>query len=532
MSFNEAARHSLLAGVSKLNDAVKVTMGPRGRNVVIEKEFGSPIIINDGVTIAKAVSLKDPYENLGAQLVKDVASRTNDVAGDGTTTATVLTHSILSEGMKFITSGASPIHVKRGMEKAVTIITQELKAMSRKIKARHEISQVAAISANNDAEIGNIIADGMEKVGEHGVITVEESRTSETFVDVTEGMQFENGYQSPYFMTKPETAECIYENVKVLIVAKRIDKISDLVKALEYCNNNNHPLLLIADDITPEVLAVLVLNKIKQGLRIVTVKAPGYGAWKLELLLDIAALTGAQLVADHLGIKLTEVQPDHFGGAKKVVIDRGYTTIVEGEGGKDTLVERISYIKNQLSVADNAHDIPRMKERLSKLSGGIAVLNVGANSEVEMKEKKARIEDALNATKAAVAEGIVPGGGVALIRARKALDSLKLEGDEQIGVRIIHKAIEAPLWQIANNAGLNGDMAVRDTEAKEGSVGFNANSGVYEDLIEAGVIDPTKVTRTALENAASVAGMMLTTECIIAMEPSETREREREQLDY
>ena len=518
MTFKEDARHALLNGVSKLNDAVKVTMGPRGRNVVLEKEYGSPIIINDGVTIARAVELKDPYENLGAQLVKDVAGKTNDVAGDGTTTATVLTHAILSEGMKHVSNGASPIHIKRGMQKAVNAVVGELKSMSKEIDAPHEIAQVAAISANNDTEIGNLIADGMQKVGKNGVIRVEDSKTSETTVDLTEGIQFENGFLSPYFATKPETAECIYEDVKILLCSRKLDKVEPVVKIIEYCHKKDTPLLIVADEISPEVIAVLVINKLKSGLKVVAVKSPGYGDWKSEMMQDLAVTTGAAIISDALGVPLDKVDESHFGSAKKITVDRAYTTIIEGDGDREEIDKRIAIVKNQIKEA-NIHDIKKLKERLSKLAGGIAILNVGASSEVEMEEKKARIEDALNATRAAVEEGIVPGGGVALVRAGKVLEGMKLGGDEQYGVDIISKAINAPLFQIATNAGINGDMAIRDTKAKEGAIGINANTGEFEDLIEAGIIDPTKVTRSALENAASVAGMMLTTEAIIAMDP-------------
>jgi len=522
MSFKEDARHALLAGVSKLNDAVKVTMGPRGRNVVLEKEYGSPLIINDGVTIARAVELKDPYENLGAQLVKDVAGKTNDVAGDGTTTATVLTHAIMAEGMKHVSNGASPIHIKRGIEKAVSAVRAELKVMSKPIDGRHEIAQVAAISANNDTEIGTLIADGMEKVGKNGVITVEDSKTSETTVDLAEGIQFENGYMSPYFVTKQETAECVYENAKILLCSRKLDKVEPVVKIIEYCHKKDYPLLIVADDISPEIIAVLVINKLKSGLKVVAVKSPGYGDWKNDMMADLAATTGASIISDALGVPLDKVDESHFGDAKKITVERAYTTIMEGGGDKDEVEERIRIVKHQIKEA-NIHDMQRLKERLSKLAGGIAILNVGAGSEVEMKEKKARIEDALNATRAAVEEGIVPGGGVALVRAGRVLKDLILEGDEKFGVDIIAIAIRSPLFQICENAGLNGDMAVRDTEAREGSIGINANTGEFEDLIEAGIIDPTKVTRTALENAASVAGMMLTTECIIAMEPGDKK---------
>jgi chaperonin GroEL len=531
MVFNEEARQSIARGVAKLSNAVKITMGPKGKNVVLEKEYGSPIIINDGVTIARAVSLKDPYENIGAQLVKDVASKTNDVAGDGTTTATVLTDSILSEGLRHVTAGASPIHIKRGIDKAVAALKDELKAMSRKISGRTAIAQVASISANNDTEIGNIIADGMSRVGEHGVITVEESKTSETFVDVTEGLQFDQGYMSHYFVNKVETAECVYEDVRVLICAKKIDKIQDLMEILNYINSSNKSLLIIAEDITPEVLATLALNKIKVGLRVVAVKAPGFGDWRTEQLNDLCAITGATLVSDVAGIELDKVDESHLGEAKKVIVEKGYTTIVDGRGDKEAIQERIKVIKHQITEADQ-FNVGKLKERLSKITGGIAVLNVGAASEVEMKEKKARIEDALNAARVAVEEGIVPGGGVALLRARKVLKDLKLEGDQAIGVNIIYKAVEAPLWQIATNAGQKGDVAVEATERDEGDVGYNAAKDCYENLIEAGVIDPTKVTRTALENAASVAGMMLTTDCVVAIDPENKKKGHEEELAY
>ena len=532
MLFDEKARHAILAGVEKLSAAVAITMGPRGRNVVIEKYDASPIIINDGVTIAKAISLKDPYENLGAQLVKDVAGKTNDIAGDGTTTATVLTHSILREGMKNVTSGASPVHIKRGIEKAVVVLKEELRRLSKPIQSKIEIAQVGAISANNDNEIGEIIADAMHKVGQRGVITIEESKTAETNVDITEGLQFDNGYISPYFITKPETGECIYENPYILLSLNRLDNLEAMVSILEFVHKkNDRPLLIIAPEISSEIIATLVINKLKNGLKVVAVKSPGFGDKRLELSQDLASLTGATILATELGNGIDKFSEECFGSAKKIVIERGYTTIIEGGGSKEEIAERIAVLQGQLESADS-YEGTRLKERLSKLSGGIAILNVGAASEVEMKEKKARIEDALNATRAAVEEGIVPGGGVALIRARQALKAMKLEGDEQLGVDIMWRAVAAPMFQIAKNAGIDGSVAISETERREGAIGLNAATGNYEDLYEAGVIDPTKVTRTALENAASVASMMLTTECLVVNDPDDKDSANKDQILY
>jgi len=533
MKFNEEGRHSIARGVEILADAVAVTMGPKGRNVVIEKPHGSPLIINDGVTIAKSISLKDPYENLGAQLVKDVAGKTNNLAGDGTTTATVLTNSILKEGLKHVTSGRSPIQMKRGIEKAVKIVVGELKKMSKPIDNPIEIAQVGSISANNDTEIGQIIADAMSKVGKNGVITIEESNTSETSVDITKGLQFDNGFLSPYFVNEPESGECVFEDPMILLSVDKMDNLENVIAVLEFVQKKkDKPLILIAPEFSSEVTATLVINKLRAGLKIVAVKAPGYGDKRLEIMQDIAALTGAEVMAEALGLGLDKIQEEHFGSARKVVIERDATTIIEGHGSQEDVDERIKMIEAQQKDALGP-DKKKNKERISKLSGGIAILSVGAASEVEQKEKKARIEDALNATRAAVEEGIVPGGGVALLRAKMALDDIaEKDIDALAGIQIVRDALSAPLWQIAHNAGIKGDVAVAETLKLKGAFGLNAATGEYEDLIEAGVIDPTKVTRTALENAASVAAMMLTTECVIVNDPDEEAPKNSGQEEY
>jgi len=534
MKFNEEARHSIAKGVSILSDAVAVTMGPKGRNVVIEKPNGSPLIINDGVTIAKSISLKDPYENLGAQLVKDVAGKTNNLAGDGTTTATILTNSILQEGLKHVTSGASPIQMKRGIEKAVKLVIDRLKEISRPINETFEIAQVGSISANNDTEIGQIIADAMEKVGKNGVITIEESNTSETSVDITKGLQFDNGFISPFFATNAERTECVYEEPLILFSLDKMDNIDNVIALLEYVSKNkDKALILIAPEFSSEIIATLVVNKLRSGFKVAAVKAPGYGDKRLELMQDMAALTGGEVMAEALGLGLDKVSDEHFGSARKVVIERDATTIIDGSGSKEEIDDRLNIIKAQLKDATGKPEIQKIKERLSKLSGGIAILNVGAASEVEQKEKKARIEDALNATRAAVEEGIVPGGGTALLRARLALDSfMDKDSDIMAGVKVVRDALSAPLWQIATNAGIKGDVAVENTIKLLGSFGLNAATGEYEDLIDAGVIDPTKVTRTALENAASVAAMMLTTECVIVNDSEDKEDKNAGQEEY
>lgn len=537
MVFDVSARNKLLEGVRKLASAVRITMGPRGRNVVLEKSYGSPTIINDGVTIAREIDLDDPYENLGAQLVKEVAGKTNDLAGDGTTTATVLTHEIYKEGLKNVTSGISPIPIKRGIEKAVLAVVAELKNMSKKVEKPAEIAQVATISANNDPEIGKMIADAMERVGRDGVVTIEESKTAETTVETTDGMQFDQGYMSPYMYTNPETMECVYETsnsspLRVLVSADKLDSIEDIVPVIRAMKQSNSSLLIIADEFSSEVLSLLVINKIQMAVKIVGVKAPGFGDVRKDLLGDIAIITGSTLISSETGHKLKNIDLNKdLGQAKKIVVDKLSTTIVDGAGSKEDIANRAATIKKQIEdCSDWERD--KLKERLSKLTGGVAVLSVGAATETEMIEKKARVEDALHATRAAVAEGIVPGGGVALIRARKVLAALKADGkltaDEQVGVDIIYRSIEAPLRQIAENSGYSGDVAINTVEGLTGAFGLNALNGEYVDLLEAGVIDPTRVTRSALENAASIAAMMLTTECLVVKNPDEKKKKKED----
>ncbi len=532
MLFDEHARQKLLKGVEKLAAAVRITMGPKGRNVVLEKTYGSPIIINDGVTIAREIDLDDPYENLGAQLVKEVAGKTNDVAGDGTTTATVLTHDILKEGIKLVTAGNSPIQIKRGIDKAVAAVVAELKSMSKKVEKKHEIAQVASISANNDTEIGNMIADAFERVGRDGVVTIEESKTAETTVETTDGMQFDQGFMSPYFITNVEALEVAYENPNVLISADRLDNIDDMLPLIRATKQNNSALLIIADDFSNEVLTILVQNKLQLGIKLVAVKAPGYGDYRKELLNDLAVATGATVISAEAGKKLKGSKlEDILGAAKKVVVEKLTTTIVGGQGSKESIEVRSNTIKKQIENAAS-YEMEKLKERLSKLTGGVAVISVGASTETEMNEKKLRVEDALHATRAAVAEGIVPGGGVALLRARKAISDLKLNADEKIGADIIHKAVSSPLFQIAHNAGLKGDVVVEAVEKLEGAFGLNAATAEYEDLILAGVIDPTKVTRSALQNAASIAGLMLTTDCLVVQNREKDKGKKKEEEDF
>jgi chaperonin GroEL len=535
MVFDDAARRKLLEGVSKLASAVRITMGPRGRNVVLEQRFGSPTIINDGVTIAREIQLDDPYENLGAQLVIEVAGKTNDLAGDGTTTATVLTHEIYKEGIKNITAGNSPMPIKRGMDKAVATVVAELKKMSKKVDGPHEIAQVASISANNDIEIGKMIADAMERVGKDGVVTIEESKTAETTVETTDGMQFDQGYISHYMFTNAETMETVYESsqnnpLKILVSADRIDSLEDLVPVLRAIKQANASLLIIADEFSPEILSILVINKLQNGIKVVGVKAPGFGDVRKDLLGDIATLTGATLISSETGHGLKDIDLNKdLGQARKVNIDKLSTTIIDGAGDKDEVAKRVAHVKKRIEDASD-WEKGKLEERLSKLTGGVAVLNVGAATETEMNEKKARVEDALHATRAAVHEGIVPGGGVALLRARKALLALKedakLTAEEKIGIDIIYRSIESPLRQIADNAGIDGSVAIEKVENLKGSFGLNAATGQYVDLIEAGVIDPTRVTRSALENAASIAGMMLTTDCLVVQNPAEKKKKD------
>ncbi len=519
LSFDVAAREKLLRGIDALANAVKVTLGPRGRNVVLEKSFGSPLVTKDGVTVAKEVELEDKFENMGAQLVKQVASKTSDVAGDGTTTATVLAQVIARIGIKNVTSGADPMALKRGIDKAVKAIVEQLKKDSRTISGKKEIAQVGSISANNDPEIGNLLADAMEKVGKDGVITVEEAKGIDTTLDVVEGMQFDRGYISPYFVTNPDSQEALFDEPLILIHDKKISTMKDLLPILEKVAQMGKAFIIIAEDVDGEALATLVVNKLRGTLKIAAVKAPGFGDRRKAMLEDLAILTGGIVISEDAGFKLENTTIDSLGKAKRIVIEKENTTIIEGFGKPDEIKGRISQIKKQIEDTTSDYDREKLQERLAKLAGGVAVLKVGASTETEMKEKKARVEDALHATRAAVEEGIVTGGGVALIRAAKALDNVKLTGDEAIGLEIIRKAIEEPLRMIVANAGQEPSVVADEVKKNKGSYGFNAYTCVYEDLLAAGVIDPTKVTRTALENAASIAGLVLTTECIIADAP-------------
>jgi chaperonin GroEL len=517
--YDEEARRATLRGIDKLAKAVKATLGPKGRNVVLDKKWGAPTITKDGVTVAKEIELEDPFENMGAQMVKEVASKTSDVAGDGTTTATVLAEAIYREGHKNVTAGANPMALKRGIEKAVEAVVGELKKLSIATKGKKEISQVATISANNDVTIGNLIAEAMEKVGKDGVITVEEAKVMETNLEVVEGMQFDRGYLSPYFVTDPERMECVLENPYLLIHEKKISNMRDLLPVLEQIAKLGKPLVIIAEDVEGEALATLVVNKLRGTLSCAAVKAPGFGERRKEMLKDIAVLTRGELIAEELGIKLENIRLDDLGRCKKVVIDKENTTIIEGAGDPKAIEGRIKQIRTQIEETTSDYDREKLQERLAKLAGGVAVIKVGAATEVEMKERKARVEDALNATRAAVEEGIVAGGGVAYLRARKALDSLKLHGDEKVGVDIIRRALEEPIRQIAENAGAEGSIVVQKVLEKSGAYGFNAETEEYEDLMEAGIIDPTKVTRIALQNASSIAGLMVTTEALVTEIP-------------
>ena len=519
--YGEEARAKLKAGVDKLANAVKVTLGPRGREVILEKKWGSPNVTKDGVSVAKEIELPDPLENMAAQLVKEVASKTADVAGDGTTTATILTQAIYTEGLKAIASGANPVYVKRGIDEAVKVIVEELKKLSKEVSGRKEIEQVATISANNDPEIGKIIADAMEKVGKDGVITVEESKTSETTLEVVEGMQFDRGYLSPYFVTNPEKMEAVLENPYILIYEKKISNIRELLPVLEKVVQTNRPLVIIAEDVEGEALATLVVNNLKGVLKVAAVKAPGFGERRKAMLQDIAILTGGQAITEDLGIKLENVDLDMLGQADKVVVDKDNTTIIGGKGNPEDIKARIEQIKKQIETTTSEYDKEKLQERLAKLAGGVAIIKVGAATEAELKEKKDRVDDAVHATKAAVEEGIVPGGGVALLRASKALCDLKDENpDKQWGIDIVRKAAQVPLKQIANNAGFEGSVVIEKVKASDNvNYGFNAATGEYVDMLEAGIIDPTKVVRTAIQNAASVAGTMLTAEALVAEIP-------------
>ena len=516
LQFDTDARSKLKRGVDQLAEAVKVTLGPKGRNVVIDKKFGSPTVTKDGVTVAKEVELSDPIENMGAQMVKEVATKTSDLAGDGTTTATVLAQAIFREGLKNVTAGANPMELKRGIDRAVEAVVEQLKSLSVPSAGKKEIAQVGTISANNDKEIGNLIAEAMEKVGKDGVITVEEAKGLETTLETVDGMQFDRGYLSPYFVTDPEKMEAVLDDPYILIHDKKISAMKELLPVLEKVAQSGRPLLIIAEDVEGEALATLVVNKLRGTLKVCAVKAPGFGDRRKEMLRDIAVLTGGQVVSEELGFKLENSTLNDLGRAKRVVVDKDNSTVVDGKGKENDIQGRINEIKAAVEKSTSDYDREKLQERLAKLSGGVAVINVGAATETEMKEKKARVEDALHATRAAVEEGIVPGGGVALVRAQLGLDKIKGTDDEKIGVEIVRRALEEPIRMIAQNAGAEGSIVVgRVKESKEKNFGYNAATDAYEDLVRAGVIDPTKVTRTALQNAASIAGLLLTTECVV-----------------
>ena len=519
--YTESARNLILSGVNQLADAVKVTLGPKGRNVVIEKSFGSPTVTKDGVTVAKEIELENRFENMGAQMVREVASKTSDIAGDGTTTATVLAQAIYREGSKLVAAGHNPMEIKRGIDRAVETLVGELKKMAKQTKDPKEIAQVGTISANGDKEIGEKLAQAMEKVGKEGVITVEESKTAETILEVVEGMQFDRGYLSPYFVTDPERMEAVLDDAYLLISEKKISNMKDLLPVLEAIARQQKPLLIIAEDIEGEALATLVVNKLRGTLHCAAVKAPGFGDRRKEMLKDIAVLTGGQVISEELGLKLENVTISDLGRAKRVTLDKDNSTIIDGAGDKEALKGRIAEIRAQVENTTSDYDREKLQERLAKLVGGVAVIKVGAATETEMKEKKARVEDALHATRAAIEEGIVAGGGVALIRAQKALDGLKLEDEQRFGVAIIRRAIEEPLRQIVGNAGLEGSIVVNKVKEGKDDFGYNAATDQYGNLIGQGVIDPVKVVRTALQNAASVASLMLTTECLVAERPKD-----------
>ncbi len=522
--YGEQSRQAILRGVNALADAVKVTLGPKGRNVVLDKKFGSPLITKDGVTVAKEIELKNPLENMGAQMVREVASKTSDIAGDGTTTATVLAQAIYREGSKNVAAGANPMELKRGIEHAVTVVIESIKKLSKPVKG-NMIAQVGTISANNDRAIGTIIAEAMEKVGKDGVITVEEAKTLETSLEVVEGMQFDRGYLSPYFVTDPERMEVVLENPIILIHEKKISSMKDLLPVLEQVARMGRPLLIIAEDVDGEALATLVVNKLRGTLSAAAVKAPGFGDRRKAMLEDIAILTGGRAITEDLGIKLENIKVEDLGQAKKITIDKDTTTIVEGNGTSQAIEGRVKQLRAQVEDTTSDYDREKLQERLAKIVGGVAVIKVGAATETEMKEKKARVEDAMHATKAAVEEGIVPGGGVALLRGVKALNSVKLEGDQQIGVNLVKRAIEDPMRWIANNAGVEGSIVVQKVlESKDEEWGFNAQEERYENLVHAGVIDPAKVVRTALQNASSIASLLLTTEAMVAEIPEEKKE--------
>jgi chaperonin GroEL len=521
LKFDDEARRALEAGVDRLANAVKVTLGPKGRNVVLEKKWGAPTITNDGVSIAREVELEDPFENMGAQLVKEVATKTNDIAGDGTTTATVLAQALVREGLRNVTAGASPMGLKRGMEKGVAAAVQSIKDLAREIEDPSEIAQVATISANNDAAIGQVLADAIDKVGKDGVVTVEESNTFGMELEFTEGMQFDKGYISPHFVTDPERQEAVLEDAYLLLLNGKVSSVHDLVPVLEKVMQTGKPLLLVAEDVEGEALATLVVNKIRGTFRSVAVKAPGFGDRRKAMLQDMAILTGGQVISEEVGLKLENATLDLLGSARKIVVNKDDTTIVDGAGDTAEVQGRIAQIRREIDDTDSDWDREKLQERLAKLAGGVAVVRVGAATEVELKEKKHRIEDALSATRAAIEEGIVPGGGTALVRARSAVAALELEGDEATGANIVHKALTAPAFWIAANAGMEGALAVQRAEGETGAIGLNAATGVFEDLLKAGVIDPAKVTRAALQNAASIAALILTTEALVTDKPEE-----------
>ena len=523
LSFDETARQALLRGVEKIAKAVKATLGPAGRNVILDKKFGSPTITKDGVTVAKEVELSCPFENMGAQLVREVSSKTSDMAGDGTTTATVLAEAIYKEGLRNVTAGANPTYLKNGIMKATECLVAELAKISKPVKDTKEIAQVATVSANWDKEIGRIIADAMDKVGKDGTITVEEAKSIETTLDVVEGMQFDKGYLSPYFVTDPEAMTATLDNAYILIHEKKVSNLKDMLPLLEKVAKSGKPLLIIAEDVEGEALATLVVNKLRGTLNAVAVKAPGFGDRRKAMLEDIAILTGGQCITEDLGLKLESIEVTQLGRAKRIVIEKENTIIVEGAGKKDAIQGRVTQLKRQIEETTSDYDREKLQERLAKLAGGVAVIHVGAATETEMKEKKARVEDALHATRAAVEEGIVPGGGTALLRAQKALDGLKLKGDEATGADIVRRAIEAPLRTLAANAGVEGALIVEHVKNGKGGEGYNVATGKFEDLIASGVVDPTKVTRSALQNAASISGLLLTTECLISDIPKEEK---------
>ena len=515
IKFDAEARQKILAGVEKLSAAVTSTLGPSGRNVILDKKFGSPQITKDGVTVAKEIELADPFENMGAQMVREVASKTNDVAGDGTTTATLLAEAIYREGLKNITAGANPMALKRGIESATGAVTDAIAKLAKKVKSAEEIAQVATLSANGDEEIGNIISDAMDKVGKDGTITVEEAKTLETTLDVVEGMQFDKGYLSPYFVTDPEDMECVLENPYILLFEKKISNLQDMLPLLQNVAKTGKPLMIIAEDVEGEALATLVVNKLRGTFAVCAVKAPGFGDRRKAILEDIAILTGGKLISEDLGIKLENVTLDMLGKAKKVTVDKDNTTIVQGQGKSADISARVALIKKQIEETTSDYDREKLQERLAKLAGGVAIIKVGAATEAAMKEKKDRVDDALHATRAAVEEGIVAGGGVAYLRCQKAIETLKLEGDEKVGASIIERAIEAPLRKLVSNAGQEAALVVANVKKAAGANGYNVRTGEYGDLLKCGVVDPAKVVRTALQNAASIAGLLLTTDCMV-----------------